>query len=86
MTWVAKKFGPWNCLESRRKRMMLGIFRIMPEDDSENVQLYRDTGLGTDQLGIFSSNEAAKLYADDYYRRSARDLIKWRHHVSRNLV
>lgn len=66
--------------------MMLGIFRIMPmNDDSGNVQLYRDSGIGTDRLGVFSTNEAAQIYADIYYRRCAKDLIKyWRYANSGN--
>ena len=64
--------------------MMIGIFRILPGDSC--VELYRDTGIGTDRLGIFSSNESAKIYADIYYRRCARDLIQWRHACSRKVV
>lgn len=64
---------------------MLGVFRILPDDDTGNVQLYHDTGLGTNILGTFSTNELAQIYADVYYRRSARDLIRWRHNVQRNM-
>lgn len=85
MTWVATRFILWDVLESKQKRLMIGIFRIMPDDDTGNVQLYQDTGLGSNNLGTFITKESAQIYADIYYRRSARDLIRWRHNVQRNL-
>jgi hypothetical protein len=62
-------------MESKRKRLMLGKFRII-EDEHGDMLLYRDTGLTTEVYKTGSLKEAYTK-ADEVYRECARKLLKY---------